>query len=468
MLLVSFDTTRADHLGPYGGKAGPTPAFDTLAREGTLYRDCTAAAATTLAAHTSIVTGDLPRTHGVPRNGFVLDPANVTLAERLGGLGFWCAAFLGSFALDRRFGFDQGFDHFDQDFDVGVGAAGADQDQRSAERVTAAALAHVDVVRARRGFERDGRLFLFVHYFDPHAPYVPAGGHAPPGGTLARIGAAVEAQQRAALGAPLGVAKVVAEGLTRELADAPPATPTDEDRALAALYAGEVRAMDAALGQLLVGLEARGLLADTLVVVTADHGETFWEHPNFWNHGLGVHQTDVHVPLVLRGPGVPTGHVVAAPVSHIDIAPTVLALLGAPVQGEGLDLRPTFLQGPGLPERALFTEATQPGPKVEPSFDERSARWWNDQKPRAARLGSRKYIRAPYLGLERLYDLERDPGELRDLSAEPSEAAHLARLRAALDGYDGRAQVRASRFDPTQSADTVRRLQALGYSEAGH
>jgi hypothetical protein len=246
VLLISLDTTRADHLGSYGAARARTPALDALAAEGVRFADCTAAAPTTLASHTSLMTGNYPRTHGVPRNGFVLDGANHTLAEALGGLGFWCAAFLGSFALDRRFSFDQGFDHYDQEFDIEVGAGGGDQDQRSAARVTDAVLAHVDVVRARSGFERDGRLFLFAHYFDPHAPYMPPG-HAPPGGTQPRIAAAVEAQQLAALravrgdapaGEPIrapGVASVVAHGLTRELASAPPATPSAEDLALRAL-----------------------------------------------------------------------------------------------------------------------------------------------------------------------------------------------------------------------------------------
>lgn len=483
ILLISLDTTRADHLGSYGALGAPTPALDTLAAQGVRFADCTAAAPTTLASHTSLMTGNYPRTHGVPRNGFVLHADNRTLAEALGGLGFWCAAFLGSFALDRRFGFDQGFDHYDQEFDIDVGAGGGDQDQRSAARVTDAVLAHVDVVRARRGFERDGRLFLFAHYFDPHAPYMPPG-HTPPGGTQSRIAAAVLAHQLAALRAAgggtgssasvraPGVAAVVANGLTRELALAPPAAPSDEDRALAALYAAEVTALDAAIGRLLVGLETRGLLQDTLVVVSADHGETFWEHPNYWNHGLGVFQTDVHVPLIVRLPrGAAArsgaGQVVTTPVSNVDIAPTILALVGGPqLDCEGRSLAPA-LDGGALETRPVFSEATQPGPMVEPAVEELPARWWNDAKPRAARIGALKYMRFPYLGLERLYAVDTDPGEQHDVLGEAAFASQLTALRAALDAYERTGPALPSRFDPAQTLETLRRLEALGYVESG-
>jgi arylsulfatase A-like enzyme len=482
VLLISLDTTRADHLGSYGASGAATPALDALATEGVRFADCTAAAPTTLASHTSLMTGNYPRTHGVPRNGFVLDPGNETLAEVLGGLGFWCAAFLGSFALDRRFGFDQGFDHYDQEFDIEVGVGGGDQDQRSAERVTEAVLAHVDVVRARRGFERDGRMFLFAHYFDPHAPYLPPG-HAAPGGSQPRIAAAVEAHQLAAMRAARGdaqhgaavrapgVASVVAHGLTRELALAPAAVPSSEDRALAALYAGEVAALDAAIGRLLVGLEVRGVLEETLVVVSADHGETFWEHPNYWNHGLAVFQTDVHVPLIVRLPTGPGPHsraarVVTTPVSNVDIAPTILALVGgAELRCDGRSLA-AALAGGALEARPVFSEATQPGPAVEPQPSELPGRWWNAAKPRAARLGALKYMRLPYLGLERLYDLAADPGEQHDVLGEAAFTAELAVLRAALDGYERSGPGLPSRFDPAQTVETQRRLEALGYFES--
>ena len=169
VVLISLDTTRADHLSCIAGSdsRAQTPALDLLASEGALFLQAQTAAVTTLSAHTSLMTGTWPHSHGVVRNGFELNSVNQTLAETLGARGYRTRAVLGSFALDSRFGFDQGFEVFDETFDLLVGAGGADQNQRLGEHVTRAALARV------REHDQDEPLFLFAHYFDPHAPYDP-------------------------------------------------------------------------------------------------------------------------------------------------------------------------------------------------------------------------------------------------------------------------------------------------------
>ena len=449
VVLVSLDTVRADHLGCYGAAGARTPNLDALAARGVLFEAASTAAPTTLASHVSILTGRPPHAHGVARNGFTT------------------AAFLGSFALDRRFGFDQGFAHFDDDFSLEVDGSRFDQDQRRAAEVTDAALAWLDRAEPEHAF-------LFVHYFDAHAPYDPPAPFAPAGlepGLPARIEAAVRAQQARAGAPPAGQEAVIRAGLSRELVCGADGEPQAADRELAALYAGEVAYVDREVGRLLEGLRARGVLDDALVLVLADHGETFHEHGDFWNHGLAVYETTVHVPLIVAGKGLAAGTRVAQPVSTIDVAPSVLELCGlpAPARAEGVSLVRALRGAPFERGATVACEATQP-PSVEAG-----ERWPNARKAKCVRKGPFKYVVTPYLGLEELYDLSADPGERRNLLAgcgpPPADGGveglpDLVRgLRAALDAYERAADPLPSRFDRSQLEETLRKLKGLGYVE---
>jgi arylsulfatase A-like enzyme len=467
VILISLDTTRADHLGCYGNEHIRTPNIDRLAHEGVLFRAATAAAPTTLASHVSIMTGSYPHTHGVPRNGFTISADNLMLAEVLRKNGFRTAAFLGSFALDRRFGFDRGFDVFDQDFEIGVDRDAYDQDQRRAAAVTDAALRWA-------GGAEPAPTFLFVHYFDAHEPFDPpppfdrmyARADGPARAGPAEIDRAVREHQEHALGSALGLQKVITGGLTRELVsgDGGPASTLDHD--IEALYAGEISYIDRELGRLLDGLRQKGWLESSLVIVTADHGETFGgEHGDPWNHGLWVYDTTVRVPLIVRRSDALAAREVALPVSTTDIFPTVLELLGiaAPARTEGHSLAP-LCDGSVLERGPVYSEATQP-----PSVESGQA-WRNARKPKCVRDGQWKYIRAPYLDLDELYDLEADPAERHNLlppSADDPRAQSTretaARLRAELDVWSGRAHPLPSSFDKAQLEDTLRRLNQLGY-----
>ena len=471
VLFLTLDTTRADQLGCYGNPEVKTPAIDQLSREGTRFADCTSAAATTLSSHVSLFTGTYALHHGVPRNGFVVDAANRTLPEILADNGFWCGAFLGSAALTSRTGFDQGFDHYDEAFDVPASPGGADQSQRRAASVTSAILEKVDELRGRDG-GADARLFLFAQYFDPHAPYAPPAdevaryGAKFPVGDFGQIEAAVRQQQVRAGVEPVGQQGVIGGGVSEELMRGAPGVPTETGRTLARLYAGEVSSMDKEIGRLLLGLRMRGLLDDTLVVVTADHGETFWEHGNVWNHGLWVSQTDVHVPLIMRVPGAGTGRLVTEPVSAVDVAPTVLDLLGLfeDVGAAGFDGRSLqdALLGGALPERPIFAVATQPGPALEAAEPRRA--WRGARKPRAVRRGPWKLIEAPYLGMTQLFHLGRDPRETDDLLARqpiPDDAAEMrVRLEGDMRAFEQSARPLPSSFDAEQS----KLLLGLGYA----
>jgi len=473
VILITLDTLRADHLGCYGSDAGLTPELDAFAAEGVRFADVTTAAPTTLASHVSIMTGTYPHTHGVPRNGFDVLPENRMLAETLRERGFETAAFLGSWALDASFGFDQGFDYFDAEFDVAASFVrvdeaveiGIEQDQRRAEQVNEAVFRYLDETDAERRF-------LFLHYFDAHAPYsapAPFGrvvDGQTVGSSLADLKHAVAAHQARVQDEPLGFDGTIVMGIPRAVLDGADGVELPIDVTLKDDYAREVRYLDDCLGRLFAGLAKQGVLDDALVIVTADHGESFHEHGDYWNHGSWVYETTVRVPLLVwRSPNLRTegeaGRAVGVPISTVDILPTVLAVLGIePQRGvEGVALS-AALMGDVLERGPVFCEATQP---THPDADGEG--WTNARKARCVRDGSSKLILAPLLGRLELFDLASDPGE-RDNRATAHELAdRRLSLQEALRVWSSRARASSSTFNPAQSAELLQRLRALGYPE---
>ena len=259
ILLVTLDTTRADAIGPEA-RGVETPAFDALARRGLRFRQAYATVPETLPSHSSMMTGLYPAGHGVHENGRFLGPALPVVAERLRGAGYRTAAFVSSFALVRRFGLARGFDVYDDEPEAG-------RAERSARETTARALADL---RA----SAKGPRFLWVHYYDPHAPYAPP------------------------------------EPFATRYAKAP--------------YLGEVAAMDEQLGILMGEFERSG--GPTAVLVVGDHGEGLGEHGES-RHGDLLYQGTMHVPLLLAGPGVVAG-VVETPVSTRHVFHTILDFAG--------------------------------------------------------------------------------------------------------------------------------------------
>ncbi len=259
ILLVTLDTTRADAIGPEA-QGIETPSFNALAARGRRFRQAYAAVPETLPSHGSIMTGLYPAGHGIHENGRFLDSRHPVLAERLKAAGYRTAAFVSSFVLSRRFGLQRGFDVFDDGPQQG--------NERSAADTTARALAHFS-----RGSEQP--LFIWVHYFDPHAPYTPP------------------------------------EPFRSRYSSRP--------------YLGEVAAMDQQLGRLVQAFEsaAPGRAA---IVVVADHGEGLGDHGET-QHGNLLYQSTMHVPLVLVGPGLPPG-TIDTPVSTRRIFHTVLDWAG--------------------------------------------------------------------------------------------------------------------------------------------
>lgn len=301
VLLVTIDTLRADRLSCYGGTA-KTPAIDSLASRGLRFESAYSPCPLTGPSHASLLTGLEPPEHGVRDNGVALPAAAPTLAEVLAAAGYDTAAFVGAAPLDERLGFSRGFATYDGRFSTRPGSPR--YAERNALEVTAAAARYVGGRREGTEGKPERPLFLWLHFFDPHAPYEP-----------------------------------------------PPPFDRGKDR-----YDGEIAYVDSALREFLTLLELSGLLGpESLVVLASDHGEALGEHGEP-THGLLVHDATLRVPLVVAGHGVEPG-VVREPVSLLDVAPTVAAHAGVswpgPLSGRPLPAR----SGEAAASRDLYAES---------------------------------------------------------------------------------------------------------------
>jgi arylsulfatase A-like enzyme/Flp pilus assembly protein TadD len=300
VVLITLDTTRADHLGSYGYGAAETPNLDRLASEGIRFADAVSPAPLTLPSHASILTGLDPQNHGVRNNGqFRLDPSRVTLAEVLKEKGYETAAFVSGFVLDARYGLSQGFDLYDDETEPLPGQPFGGLGERSAQAVTDRALGWL------RSRDESRPIFLWVHYYDPHAEY---------------------------------------------------RSPEAFARRFQNPYDGEIAFMDSQVGRLLSELESER--ARLLVIVAGDHGESLGEHSEY-AHSRLVYEATQHVPLFVWSPSIVKPRVVAeAVVGLVDIFPTVLDLAGIPSEqdGDGISLRRAG-ENPG---RAVYFETMAP------------------------------------------------------------------------------------------------------------
>ena len=300
VILVTVDTLRADVLGAYGGDAR-TPAIDELARSGWLFSQCYSASMLTNPAHASLMTSLYPRDHGVYDNESGIQDGARTLAVALARRGMQTGAVIGFAHLNPKVSnLGQGFEH----------GVLAERTERRADSTSREALTLIDSLDWHAPF------FLWLHYTDPHAPYDPPADHPPrPRAEAARI--------------PMTQARRAATGIQRrhpwfrrvlnELA-------TTEE--LRARYVAEVEVVDAGIATLVAGLRTRSLLDDTALVITADHGENLGEHELYFHHG-GLYAPTVHVPLIVHAPGLSAGSFDAM-VESVDVAPTVLDLVGVP------------------------------------------------------------------------------------------------------------------------------------------
>ncbi len=415
ILLVTIDTLRADHVGAYGSALGLTPTLDRIAKEGLRFDFAHAHVPMTLPSHTTIMTGLYPVANGVHDNGsFRFDGSTPTLAGTLKRAGYRTGAFVGAFVLDARFGLNAGFDVYDDR--VQGASSNLEIVQRTSEAVLAPAfdwIASEGSERRVQGSERPSSAlspqpsalglqpptpspwFAWVHLYDPHEPYTPP---------------------------------------------EPFASRYRQDP-----YSGEIAYVDQALGRFLERLRSHGHVLDrTLVVIASDHGESLGEHGER-THGLFAYEATLRVPLIIWAPGSIKPAVVTAPARLVDLAPTVLDLVGAaPGHFDGRSLRPRASGEPVGDDSGSYFEA----------LNANLTRNWAPLK--GVVRGRLKLVDLP---LPELYDLSADPSEQHNLYASQRERARD--LESRLDRIDAGTPATSSQT-PVDS-DAAMRLRSLGY-----
>lgn len=393
ILMMTLDTTRADHLQPYGAEGVVTPALARLAGEGIVFEQAVAVAPVTAPTHASLLTGLYPRRHGLRDNlTHHLGDGIPTITEWLAAAGYRTAAFVSAIVLDHRYGLDRGFDVYDDDVrSIFAGRESRMTTERLAAETADRALAWLDSLGA------DERFFLWVHFYDPHFPYSPPSPWA------------------------------------EQLPERP--------------YDGEIAYMDSQVGRLLQHPRAAG--DDIVVIAIGDHGEGLGEHGEM-EHGVLVYESTLRVPWILKLPGGPAGVRVEAPISQVDLAPTIAEIIniGSETPGfegfEGRSLLP-LVRGDEWPaDRLLFAEAELPF----------FTYGWS--RLRTVRQSSLKYIEAP---VEELYDLRKDPSETGNLAADRRVEAQ--RLALEIEAWLARGGAPSS-VAPIDT-ETAEQLRALGY-----
>lgn len=333
ILIFTLDTTRSDHIGCYGYPSINTPNIDYVANEGILFQNATSQSPLTLPSHSSIFTGTYPPFHGVKDNGgFYLEEDKVTLAELLQAKGWVTGAFVGAFVLDSRWGLDQGFDHYYDNFDFA-----------KYKRISLASVQREggEVIKAFfEWFDKNSneRFFSWIHLYDPHTPY-----------------------------------------------DPPEPFKSQYENQPFGSYDGEIAYVDFLIGKVLDSLREKKLLDKTIIVIVGDHGESLGEHHES-AHGFFIYDATVSVPMIIRLPSASLkGKTIASQVQNVDIMPTLCEILDLPISEnvQGESLLPLITGRKMKKERPAYSETYYP----------RYHYGWSDLK--SLRTSKYKYILAP-------------------------------------------------------------------------
>jgi arylsulfatase A-like enzyme len=422
VLLVVFDTLRADHTQAYGYERDTTPFLMTLARRGAMVRDFIASYPTTLSSHWSMFTGRFPNRHGVYPGGGVTPPKGDVLAEQIREAGYATAAFTEGGYVHSLFGFHRGFDRYHN----GAATRLEDHSGRAPETF---ALAR-DWITNRSGEP----WFVFLHTYQVHGPY------APPERYRRMYGAAYQGRWREEY--PVLTTFGINNG-TLKVSDSEVAQIRD-------LYDAEIRHLDALFRALWRDLEAAGSLDDTIVVITSDHGEDLMEH-GWLQHGTTLYDPALRVPFIAVAPGrVAAGARLECQRAQPDLMPTLLELAGIPIPKEldGQSLAGALREGRCDEDRPAFSEL------LSPTYERHA-----DLPLVSLRHRGWKLIHHRNSGDLERYRLEEDRGEQQPREGDAETRDLEAQLEAYLDSRPAGIDDGVEEITPEVRAQ----LEALGY-----
>jgi arylsulfatase A-like enzyme len=413
VVFISIDTLRSDHCSVYGYHRKTTPRMDAFAGQGVRFEQAYAPMATTAGSHATMFTSKYPISHGVVKNGFSLHPDFTTLAEFFKKEHYETAAIVSSFVLDSKFGLDQGFDFYDDRFEPKSASVRWTRWQKNTVQDGFDRRAAATSERAIQWISQNRKqpFFLWIHFFDPHSPYDPV------------------SPFRSRFSDPN----------------------QDHLQQRIAAYDEEILSVDYEVGRILDRLDEKDLAKNTLVVITADHGEGLMQHGRM-GHGRHLYEEAVKVPLIFRQPGrIPTQRVVAEPVELVDLTVTILQLTGATsaanVSFDGVNLTSAILENENLKTgRNIFLQRRAYESQKGDKFGIRRDNW--------------KYIESPEEGVHELFDLGKDPREMTNLHDEFPDQAQL--LASSLEGWR---KVHSGNVKTQKklSEEDEERLKALGY-----
>lgn len=437
IILISVDTLRADHLSCYGYPRETTPFIDSLARKGVRFENAFANASWTLPSHLSLMTSRYPHHHGVENDDRVLPASAVTLAETLKAEGYSTTAFISWVYVSAQFGFDQGFDAYHELLPPQSAVDDSTHAAIKAEDVVSRVIPWADGA-ARQPF------FLFLHLFDPHINYEPPKTYE----------AMFAPTRESMLKGSFSNLQPYIRGLHAE----PKRILPEDLRRMTGLYDGEIRYVDDQLRRLFTRLGERGLLANTIIALTSDHGEELDDHGSMEGHQWTLYDEVLHVPLILCLPrGESAGTVARSLAQSIDIAPTLLAAAGAtaPAEFQGRNLLAPSVASESY-GTLVFSEVKRFNRKWSVRNERYKLIFTGDRKP-----GDRdEHARQGY----ELYDLASDPGETKNIYSNIPPMA--AAMRSALRRWMAEGTGSQANFEkPVLTDRQMDRLRGMGYVE---
>ena len=439
VLLVVIDTLRRDHVGCYGYSRPTTPNLDRLAAEGLKFDQTLAASSWTVPSIGSMFTSLHPSMHGLISYKHKLAAGLTTLAAELRSAGYQTAAITANPSTHRRYGINRGFEFYDDytilmDFNL-EGAEETRPDAGVTGRATGEMVTRLAVRWLSKQRKTEQPFFLHLFYFDPHYDYLPPAPFDKMFTDRGYKGSQTGARVKELMGKPLN---------------------KEDKEQLVALYDGEIRYADEQLAKLLETMKELGILDSTLVVVTGDHGEEFWEHGNV-THAHTLYDELLKVPLVMRWPGrIKPGTVVTNQAGLIDLMPSLLDLVGLPIPPQclGRSLAETIRgDATHLAEAEIFFELD-----AEASL-------------KAVRTGAMKLIEQQPSGELELYAIGEDPGEQKNL-AKTDRVGEFDALKRKFLQWKTLVQSEAGkRKDDPKGTGTdfppeiFRQLKSLGYAQ---